>query len=287
MPGAHKIGAAISVPRIAGGNFMDMGIFLNNTWKTQGCIKTDGFQNCKFFDSFSLKLGILVPVRFGTRLGVSLAAPKGVSKRMGLKMPSFLSYENCEEKKPILKRRVQAPKGSPEFCITFGVLQEGSAELSHSKCLLRKGSAEPQRFCRTLGAKPSFSGPPLALVPVCFGTRLGSSKTCSAAKCLQDYATHCLKRKSLESEILAKSSPTRAKNAVKIGDMFRPFPSIPQEVSQKASTHSTRHQTKCLHRETRGPGGRKIAKQHLLASYLLCQIHRIPQSVHPRIGSYR
>ena len=29
MPGAHKIGAAISGPGIAGGNFMDTALFLN------------------------------------------------------------------------------------------------------------------------------------------------------------------------------------------------------------------------------------------------------------------
>ena len=31
-------------------------------------------------------------------------------------------------KKPVLKRRAQAPKRTPEFCRTFGILQEGSAE---------------------------------------------------------------------------------------------------------------------------------------------------------------
>ena len=31
MPGAHKIGAAISGPRITGGNFMDTTLFLKNT----------------------------------------------------------------------------------------------------------------------------------------------------------------------------------------------------------------------------------------------------------------
>ena len=36
-----------------------------------------------------LERGMWVPVRFGTRLGVSLAAPKAVSKRMGLKMATF------------------------------------------------------------------------------------------------------------------------------------------------------------------------------------------------------
>ena len=35
-----------------------------------------------------------MPVCFGTRLGVSLAAPKGVSKRMGIKMAGYLSFEN-------------------------------------------------------------------------------------------------------------------------------------------------------------------------------------------------
>ena len=40
------------------------------------------------------KIGVLVPVCFGTSLGVSLAAPKGVSRRMCIKMASFLSFEN-------------------------------------------------------------------------------------------------------------------------------------------------------------------------------------------------
>ena len=30
MPGAHKIGAAVSGPRITGGNFMDITFFLNS-----------------------------------------------------------------------------------------------------------------------------------------------------------------------------------------------------------------------------------------------------------------
>ena len=55
-------------------------------------IKTDGFQNGKFFEL--LKLGILGPVCFGTCLGGSLAAPRGVSKQMGFKVTSFLSFEN-------------------------------------------------------------------------------------------------------------------------------------------------------------------------------------------------
>ena len=43
----------------------------------------DGFQNGKF----------LFLQHFGTRLGVSLAAPKGISKWMDIKMASFLSFE--------------------------------------------------------------------------------------------------------------------------------------------------------------------------------------------------
>ena len=49
------------------------------------------FWNGKFFDF--LELGSLVPVCFRTRLGVSLAAPKGTSKRMGFDMASCLSFE--------------------------------------------------------------------------------------------------------------------------------------------------------------------------------------------------
>ena len=39
MPGAHKIGAAISGPRIAGGNFMDITLFLSNTSETKNAEK--------------------------------------------------------------------------------------------------------------------------------------------------------------------------------------------------------------------------------------------------------
>ena len=73
--------------------------------KTQRGIKTDGYQNGKFF----FKLGSLVPVCFGTRLGVSLAAPKGVSKRMGIKMASFLSFENLTFRYPFVLVPVWAP----------------------------------------------------------------------------------------------------------------------------------------------------------------------------------
>ena len=42
------------------------------------------------------------------------------------------------------------PEGfAGRFCRTFHIVTS----------LLTKGSAEPERFCRTLGAKPSFSGP--------------------------------------------------------------------------------------------------------------------------------
>ena len=59
------------------------------------------FQNGKFFEF--LKLGILISICFGTRLGVSQAAPKGVSKRMGLKLASFCFeiVENQDRKKHI------------------------------------------------------------------------------------------------------------------------------------------------------------------------------------------
>ena len=48
--------------------------------RTQRGIKTNGFQNAKFL---IYKRGILVPVCFGTCLGVSLPAPKGYLKRDG------------------------------------------------------------------------------------------------------------------------------------------------------------------------------------------------------------
>ena len=51
-----------------------------------------GFQNGKFFELLQ-KLGIVVPVCFGTRLGVSLAALKGVSNWMDFKMASSLNLK--------------------------------------------------------------------------------------------------------------------------------------------------------------------------------------------------
>ena len=43
MPGAHKIGAAISGPRITGGNFMDTTLFLkqgkHENMATSGCLR--------------------------------------------------------------------------------------------------------------------------------------------------------------------------------------------------------------------------------------------------------
>ena len=75
--------------------------------KTQRGIKTDGFQSGKFFEF--LELGNLVPFRFGTRLGVSLAAPKRVSKWMGFKMASFLNLEKLAFWCPFVLVLVWAP----------------------------------------------------------------------------------------------------------------------------------------------------------------------------------
>ena len=62
--------------------------------KAQRGIKRMAFKIASFlFHLYKKKLGILVPVYFGTRLGVSLAAPKGVSKRMVIKMASLLSFD--------------------------------------------------------------------------------------------------------------------------------------------------------------------------------------------------
>ena len=49
-----------------------------------------GIKMASFFE-FG-KLGILVPVCFATRLGVSFSAPKGVSKRMGYQNGKFLDF---------------------------------------------------------------------------------------------------------------------------------------------------------------------------------------------------
>ena len=57
-----------------------------NISKTQRAIKTDGCQNGKVSDF--LKLGILVPVWVSL-----LTALKGVSKRMGIKVASFLGFQ--------------------------------------------------------------------------------------------------------------------------------------------------------------------------------------------------
>ena len=46
-----------------------------------------------------------------------------------------------------------------EFCGTFGVLQGFLLKGCIVENLLKNSHTEPQRFCRTAGAKPSFSGP--------------------------------------------------------------------------------------------------------------------------------
>ena len=62
------------------------------------------------------------------------------------------SFPCCEEKKPVLERRVRAPKGSPEFCRTVGVLRKVLQNVSHCKSQLKKGSVGSQaqlfRHCK-------------------------------------------------------------------------------------------------------------------------------------------
>ena len=52
-----------------------------------------------FLDFLALEQGSLVPVCFGICLGVSLAARKGVSKRMGFQNGKFSVKKNREETK--------------------------------------------------------------------------------------------------------------------------------------------------------------------------------------------
>ena len=55
--------------------------------------------------------------------------------------------------------RLPSGRGSPEFCGVFGVLPARLCRTFQIVIsLLKKCSAEPQRFCRTLGAKPNSSG---------------------------------------------------------------------------------------------------------------------------------
>ena len=68
-----------------------------------------------------------------------------------------------EEKRRVLKRRVQAPKGSPQFCGTFGVLKEGLRNVSQCNklvgerfCRIPKGSAE------LWAPSPTFAGPAIS-----------------------------------------------------------------------------------------------------------------------------
>ena len=56
---------------------------------------------------------------------------------------------------PVLKRRVQALKGSPELCKTCGVLQEGSAErFTEQKPVEEKFSGTPKGSAEPHGCKP-------------------------------------------------------------------------------------------------------------------------------------
>ena len=66
-------------------------------------------KNGKFFVFEISKLGMLVSVCFEICLGVALAAPKGVSKRMGFKMASFLIFEKCSLSYPFVLIPVWIP----------------------------------------------------------------------------------------------------------------------------------------------------------------------------------
>ena len=75
FPGVHKIGAAISGPRIADTNFTDTRIFLR-LLGTQKGTKTDGFQNRKFWGLS--KLAALVHQQFWYPFGWSFGTQNGI-----------------------------------------------------------------------------------------------------------------------------------------------------------------------------------------------------------------
>ena len=86
----------------------------------------------------------------------------------------------------------------PEFCGTFGVLQEGFCGWVRAvENLLKNPHTEAQRFCRTLGAKPIFSDSPLLLptTDFCEKNRRLSQISCS---------WHCFQAKENKSSHLLK-----------------------------------------------------------------------------------
>ena len=56
MPGAHKIGAAISGPRITSGNFMDITLFLRAGFRQNGFFADFYFRAAGFFRGFSRRI---------------------------------------------------------------------------------------------------------------------------------------------------------------------------------------------------------------------------------------
>ena len=82
------------------------------------------------------------------------------------------------------------------------VLKDRLQNVSHSeKACLKKGSAEPQRFCRTLGAKPSSSGPARSspnirhrFVSHCTSTLSRSFFRYTSQKALNGTGTHCFQQ---------------------------------------------------------------------------------------------
>ena len=60
----------------------------------------------------------------------------------------------------------------------------------HSKNVLKKGSAEPQMFCRTLGVKPSFSGLQSSSPIFSYSRDSGDFVICSIESPVSSYRAH-------------------------------------------------------------------------------------------------
>ena len=82
------------------------------------------------------------------------STPRAVSGNSLFSTP-VTARQDCKNKSVLKKTGPSSPPPSPEFCGTFEVPQEGSAEGFTSTSLLKSCHAER----RTLGAKPSFSDP--------------------------------------------------------------------------------------------------------------------------------
>ena len=81
----------------------------------------------KLFDVW--KLGSLVPVCFGPRLGVSLAVPKGVWKRMGIKMASFFEKLTFWCPLVLVPRYFGTRLGASKYFVSFSFRTQYHAKL--------------------------------------------------------------------------------------------------------------------------------------------------------------